>query len=145
MGRKYFTKCYIELVRDESVKYDATIHNRSDAYNRFLEVFKLDKRSEENLVMFSLNNMNSIIGAFLISKGNINSTNFSVTNIIKSAILCNGNKIILAHNHPSGNAHPSKEDIDATTRIKNACEIMGIELLDHIIIGNDNYEAISIR
>ena len=50
-------------------------------------------------------------------------------------------KIILAHNHPSGNSMPSKEDIEATRRIKQCCEIMGIQLLDHIVIGDGEYSS----
>ena len=51
-------------------------------------------------------------------------------------------KIILVHNHPSGDAIPSKEDIESTKRLKQAADIMGIELLDHIVIGFNCYTSI---
>jgi DNA repair protein RadC len=57
-------------------------------------------------------------------------------------MLCNAVRIIVAHNHPSGDATPSKEDIDATKKIQKAGEIMDIELIDHIICGED--ECISL-
>jgi len=50
-------------------------------------------------------------------------------------------KIILVHNHPSGNAMPSNEDIQATQRIRQCCEMMGIQLLDHIVIGDGEYNS----
>lgn len=144
MDRKYFTKYNLELVKDESVQYEAKITSRDEAYKKFLEVFKLDKKPEEYMVMFSLNNKNDINGAFLIAKGGINNTNFSIQNIIKRAMLCNCQKILLAHNHPTGDPTPSLTDIHTTKRIKEACELMSIEFLDHFVIGENCFQTISV-
>ena len=144
MSRKYFTKYNLELVRDESVQYEAKITSRDEAYKKFLEVFKLDRKPEEHMVMFSLNNKNEINGAFLIAKGGINITNFSIQNIVKRAMLCNCQKILLAHNHPTGDPTPSLTDIHTTKRIKEACELMSIEFLDHFVIGENCFQTISI-
>lgn len=62
--------------------------------------------------------------------------------ILYEAIKIQAPKIILVHNHPSGDITPSKADYLITDKIYEAAEIMGIELLDHIIIGNNNYESI---
>ena len=59
--------------------------------------------------------------------------------IFKTAILSNSNQIMLAHNHPSGISAPSNEDKAMTNRIKDAGVILGIELIDHIIIGSNEY------
>lgn len=144
MSRKYFTKYNLELVKDETVQYNGKITNRAEAYNKFLEVFKLDRKPEEYMVMFSLNNKNDINGAFMIAKGGINEISFSIQNIIKRALLCNGTKILIAHNHPSGDPTPSLTDIHTTKRIKEACELIGIEFLDHFVIGENCFQAISI-
>ena len=122
MSRKYFTKYNLELVKDESVQYDAKITDKNDAYKRFLEVFKLDRKPEEHMVMFSLNSKN----------------------IVKRAMLCNCQKILLAHNHPTGDPTPSLTDIHTTKRIKEACELMSIEFLDHFVIGENCFQTISI-
>ncbi len=57
-------------------------------------------------------------------------------------MVCGGASIIICHNHPSGDSTPSKEDINITARIKECGKIIGIELLDHIIIGNNEYTSL---
>lgn len=144
MSRKYFTKYNLELVKDESIKYEAKITSRDEVYKKFLEVFKLDKKPEEYMVMFSLNNKNEINGAFMIAKGGTSEISFSIQNIIKRALLSNGTKVLLAHNHPSGDPTPSIIDIKTTRRIKEACELMSIEFLDHLIIGDNSFSTVNI-
>ena len=63
--------------------------------------------------------------------------------VFKQAIVANAAKIIVAHNHPSGDSAPSREDRNVTKMLKDAGEIMGIELVDHIIIGDGNYYSFS--
>ena len=58
---------------------------------------------------------------------------------MQRALLCNASRIMVAHNHPSGDSSPSREDKKSTMKIKEACDLMGISLLDHIIIGEDEY------
>ena len=71
------------------------------------------------------------------------STAAPVANILKRALLTNSNKIIICHNHPSGNLTPSKSDYQLTDRLHAAASLIGIQLLDHIIIGNNNdYKSI---
>ena len=119
MSRKYFTKYAVELVKDDDCKYEAKINTAYDAYRKILEVFRLDKKAEEYCV-----------------------TNINVTDIIKRAILCNSKRIIIAHNHPSGSTEPSKHDIAATKKINDACNLMGIDFLDHLIIGDKQFKSI---
>ena len=142
MSRKYFTKYAVELVKEDDCQYEAKIDTAYDAYRKILEVFRLDKKAEEYCVMFCLDSKNNAIGAFLISKGSINLTSINVTDIIKRAILCNSKRIIIAHNHPSGSTEPSKHDIAATKKITEACNLMGINLLDHLIIGDKQFKSI---
>lgn len=61
---------------------------------------------------------------------------------MKPAILYNAAGILIGHNHPSGNPEPSQEDINVTKRLKEAGEAMGIDLLDHIIIGDDSFTSL---
>ena len=79
----------------------------------------------------------------LISSGTINQSLVSPREIFIEALNCNCVNIVLVHNHPSGDPTPSQEDIRSTSRVEKAGKIIGIRLLDHIIIGDNNY--ISLR
>ena len=88
--------------------------------------------------MICMNTKNKIIGVFEISHGNANSSIVGVREIFQKALLANAMSIIVMHNHPSGDCTPSREDIEVTKRIVEAGKIIGVEVLDHIIVG-DSY------
>ena len=145
MIKKYFTKYNLELVKDNTVQYDGgKITSSDEAYKKFLEVFKLDRKPEEHLVMFALSNTNKINGAFWVAKGSTNDATFSISGIMKRVLLCNGVKILLAHNHPSGDPTPSLTDIHSTKRIKEACELMNLDFLDHLVIGDGCFSTVKL-
>lgn len=96
----------------------------------------------ELLKLVILNNSNEILKIQNIAEGNSNMVFADAKNILSEVIKMQAPKIILAHNHPSENLKPSKSDIDFTKRIEQACEILGIQLLDHIIIAGSNYTSI---
>lgn len=89
---------------------------------------------KETFMVLLLNNSNKIIGFTTISEGGLTSTIVDVRVILQTALVSNASAIILTHNHPSGNTHPSCQDDNLTKKIKAACEIMDIRLLDHIIV-----------
>ena len=130
----------LQIIKENSIAYDVQqkIRTPEDAVNVFKNAIKLDMKSEEYLYMLALNTKNCVIGCCEISHGSINNSIVHPREIFKRALLLNATSIIIAHNHPSGNSEPSKEDINVTERIKQCGELMGIELLDHVIIG-DNY------
>lgn len=90
-----------------------------------------------------LNTKTRLIGETDISKGTVNSAVISPRELFVEALQKNAVSIVLLHNHPSGDPAPSKDDILVTRRIKDAGALIGIELLDHIVIGNNCY--ISMR
>lgn len=94
---------------------------------------------QENMKLLMLNSKSHLIGETDISKGTVNASMISPRELFIEALQKNAVSIILLHNHPSGDPTPSNEDILLTERIKKAGEIIGIELLDHIIIGNNCY------
>lgn len=96
----------------------------------------------ELLKLVILNNSNEILKIQNITEGNSNMVAADAKNILSEVIKMQAPKIILLHNHPSGNLKPSQSDIDFTQRIKQACEILGIQLLDHIIITENGYTSI---
>lgn len=86
-----------------------------------------------------LNTKNEIITDIDISIGTLNSSLVHPREVFREAIRRSSNKIILLHNHPSGHAEPSKEDKNITNRLKECGELIGIEVIDHIIIGDGVY------
>lgn len=97
---------------------------------------ELHERSEEYLYMICMNVKNKIIGVFELSHGNVNSSIVGVREMFQKALLANAVSIIVMHNHPSGDCTPSREDIEVTKRIVEAGKILGVQVLDHIIVGD---------
>lgn len=96
----------------------------------------------EELKLVILNNSNEILKIQKITEGNSNMVAADAKNILSEVIKMQAPKIILVHNHPSGNPAPSQSDISFTQRIKKASEILGIQMLDHIIIAGETYTSI---
>ena len=92
--------------------------------------------------MLLLNAKNIIVRIVDISKGGMNSAIVEPKEILQEAIKSGIPKIILVHNHPSGDSTPSKADIDLTKRLYSAANILGIQFLDHIVIGDRCYTSI---
>lgn len=102
---------------------------------------RIHEEPEEYMYMICLNTKNRVIGVFEISHGNVNSSIVGTREVFQKALLANAVSIILMHNHPSGDPSPSKQDIEITRRLVEAGKIIGIEVLDHIIIG-DRYSSL---
>ncbi|NFH68821.1 JAB domain-containing protein [Clostridium botulinum] len=94
---------------------------------------------QEILKVIFLNTKNIVIGTKDVFKDSLNTSIVHPREIFKEAVNKSSAKIIICHNHPSGDPTPSKEDINITLRIKECGEIMGIQLLDHIIIGKNGF------
>lgn len=94
---------------------------------------------QENLKLLLLNTKSRLIGTTDISKGTVNASIISPRELFVEALQKNAVYIILLHNHPSGDPTPSGADICVTNKIRSAGEMIGIELLDHIIIGDNCY------
>lgn len=97
---------------------------------------KIGESDQEVLLAIFLNTKNGVIKSKKIHKGTLNYMAIHPRDIFREAILYNSASIIIAHNHPSGNTEPSKEDIEITRKIKETSKIIGIALLDHIIVGD---------
>lgn len=95
--------------------------------------------NQEVLKLLILNTKNEIIKIVDVFKGSLNSSLVHPREIFNEAIRNNAASIIICHNHPSGDPTPSGEDIKVTTRLKECSDIIGISLIDHIIIGRNNY------
>ena len=128
----------IKMVKEGSTKYEnRKIETPFDAYV-LLKNF-LEDSDREKLLVVCLDTKNQPINICTVSVGTLNSSLVHPREVFKTAILSNSNQIMLAHNHPSGISAPSNEDKAMTSRIKDAGVILGIELIDHIIIGSNEY------
>src|SRR5699024_1442792 len=128
----------VELVKDSSKVYDVerVITSPKDVHSVIEAVLGLSKKTQEHFVVLSLNTKNKVTGIHTLHIGTVNSSIVHPRDVFQRAILNNATSIIICHNHPSGDMTPSQEDIDVTKRIESSGELLGIELLDHIIIGD---------
>ena len=131
----------IELGRrvymEESYKELVALTNPSAIINYFHSLFK-DKKQEYFYVVY-LDNQKKYIDKKLLFKGTVNYSLVHPREIFKEAYLMSASYIVCVHNHPSGDASPSNDDIEITRKIKEISNIHGIGFIDHIIIGNNNY------
>jgi len=100
---------------------------------------RLSFLAQEHFLALHLNTKNRLLGTETITIGTLDSSLVHPREVFKGAIRQSSAALILAHNHPSGDPHPSKEDIHLTRRLKESGELLGIPILDHVIIGNRNY------
>lgn len=116
------------------------ITKAEDTFEVLKQVFNPDKIEyrEEFIVLF-LNRANKILGWAKISEGGTAGTFVDIKIILQLALNANASGIIISHNHPSGNLMPSEIDKTITRKIKQACEILDINLLDHIIVTENTF------
>ena len=137
-------KFSLRVVKENGGRYDLdkTINNPIAARNLFIEVAELDKRTEEVFVMATIDVRNKVTGLFEVSTGTLNSSLVTPREVFKRAILQNAAGIVLGHNHPSGNIDASSDDINITKKLVKSGKILGVNVVDHIIVGNEgNYSS----
>ena len=117
-----------------------TINKPSDVVDILFDEMRFEK--QEILKVVILGNKNKLLKIKDIAKGCGNFVRASIKNVLNEAVKVQAMQIILVHNHPSGDVTPSKNDIEFTREVKKASTILGINLIDHIIIGGNNYISI---
>lgn len=120
-----------------SAKEGLTFTCPSSIAEYYMEEMRHEKQEQMKLLM--LNTKSKLLGETNISKGTVNSSLISPRELFIEALQKQAVSIILLHNHPSGDPSPSDADVQITNRVKMAGELIGIELLDHIIIGDNCY------
>ncbi len=118
-----------------------TYNSPSSIADFFMEEYRY--RTVESVFVLFLNGKNSIIKWKELSRGTVNSSPVSPRELFLEALKYDSVSVILMHNHPSGDPEPSEQDILITERIKSAGNMLGIELLDHIILGDKTYFSFS--
>lgn len=130
---------HCKLVKESATNYPVENFNSPKViYKMLCDVFKHDKQTEEYLYLLCFNTKCRLLGVFELSHGNVNQSICSAREIFQKALLCNASSFVLAHNHPSGDTSPSKEDFAVYRKITEASKLMDLSFMDNIIIG-DNY------
>ncbi len=134
----------VALVRESSqpsmLNHINTPHNVYEIASSYLE-----GADREHFVVIMLDTKNQVIGINTVAIGVLASCPIHPREVFKPAILANAAGIILLHNHPSGDVTPSQDDLMLTRRLKEAGEILGIQVVDHVILGYANYASLKER
>jgi DNA repair protein RadC len=134
----------IELGRriyDLGNKERYVVRNSQEAYEMLKDI---GKRKQEHIIAIFLNSRFEVLERRVICIGSLDGVSILPRDIIIPALELNANSIVMAHNHPSGDATPSSEDADITKRIKDGLELVGLNLLDHIVIGNNTWQRVDL-
>ena len=128
------------LVKERAVNYETgKLNNPEDIVLMMRSLLHMEQMAEEYCYMIAMNSSCKVLGVFLISKGTVNVSLITPREVYIRALLSGAVQIVLCHNHPSGSVVPSEQDIAITRKIKEAGELININLADHIIIGSDSY------
>mgnify|MGYP000922623140 CR=1 FL=1 len=120
----------------EEYRTKQALKSAEDVYHACITEAFMDK---ECVIVLSLDSANKIINKHEVSKGTVNRSIVSARDIMKVCIMDSAVSFILVHNHPSGNLIPSSEDKAITNTLKQAGEILGIPMLDHVIVAKTGY------
>ena len=113
------------------------IRETKDVYNAYKD--ELENDAQEKFMAVFLNNQNIVLASKILFVGVSNQSLIEPKIIFKEAMLYNATRLIVIHNHPSGNPSPSKEDYLVTDQIMEAGNLLNIRLIDHLIIGKEKY------
>lgn len=127
----------VKLNHDKTLYSDTSISSASEAVE-FLKN-EMEDYDREHFVILNLNTKAQVINASVISIGDLSMALVHPREVFKASILSNAASVIMLHNHPSGIAEPSDPDRQLTTRLVAAGKIMGVRVLDHIVVGRDEY------
>jgi DNA repair protein RadC len=126
-----------EMLPREVPKKNVQVLSPEDLFRGFRFLFENEVR--ERFVVFWLNTDNRVIGFEIVSEGILDSCVAHPREIFRGAIVATCGRIMLAHNHPSGNLKPSSDDVALTRQLVDSGRILGIPVLDHIIFGQDEF------
>lgn len=146
MGRRSAFKLdvvSVRLVRDIPLYSEVEIATPEEAVSLVGEaICGMDR---EIVCVLNIGSDGRPINCNFASVGALNYATVHPRELLKASILCNAASMLLVHNHPSQNLFPSKEDVGITDRMQKLCDLVGIPLLDHIIVGSDNREYFSFK
>jgi len=135
--RRYRLELVCESGGDELE--EVTLRTSTDVANLLRPVFA--RADREKFMVVLLDAKHRPIGINVVSVGSLTASIVAAREVFKAAIAGNSAAIILAHNHPSGDPTPSSEDFELTKRLREAGELLGIRVLDHVILGDGRHDS----
>lgn len=126
-----------KMVKEESYEYFRKADEPEVIYDIASKI--LEGEAQENILVFALDVRLKIAGITAVTKGLVDASLLHAREVFRPAILANASGIILVHNHPSGDPSPSREDENITKKMREAGNVLGIRLVDHVIIGEGSY------
>jgi DNA repair protein RadC len=126
------------LVRETVSSELNSVSTPEDAAKVVRDLFDFDHLDREQFVALALNTKNRVIGAWAVSVGSLNASIVHPRELFKPAVMLSAASIVIAHNHPSGDPTPSGADIQLTRRLVKGGDVLGIELLDHVVVGDES-------
>lgn len=130
------------LIRESGPWYTEKITSPEDVARIMRDHMDMGNLDREHFVVLYLDRKNHVNAIQTVSIGGLHSSLVHPREVFKPAIVASSAAIILVHNHPSGDSTPSTEDINITRRLIEAGKILGIEVLDHVVIGNNEYKSL---
>jgi len=127
------------LLRESGPWYSPSITRPDAVVSLVNEYLDLENADREHFVVLCLDRKNQVTAVQVVSIGSLSSTVVHPREVFKTAVLTGSASVIVVHNHPSGDPGPGSEDIAVTKQLVEAGKILGIELLDHVIIGNRQF------
>ena len=141
-ARKSIDVINVQMVKERHYLYNSErLTAPQQAANAFCEI--IGDPDREFFATLMLDGKNRITGLHVVSEGSLNQSIVHPRETFKAAILANAAAVILAHNHPSGDTAPSREDREITRRLQEAGELLGIKVLDHVIVATDSGNYLS--
>lgn len=131
----------VEIVYKRKNSAKPKFNNSNQVYRILYPFFEDIIDHHESFKILLCDNNNRILGIHHLSEGGLTGTVVDIRIVAQSIILSNAKAVVIAHNHPSGNLKPSSQDKKITEKIKNMCELIEVNLLDHIILTSDSYTS----
>ena len=131
----------LKIVRERRPGYGraSQIRTAQDVFNVFRS--RCEEADREVFLVLTLDGKNRVTGFNVVAVGSLTAALVHPREIFKLALLANSAAVILVHNHPSGDPEPSAEDRAITERLKQAGDLIGIRILDHVVIGDESYRS----
>lgn len=139
--KQYYLKRKTITIKDGEVPYGKSVLHSGDVARIAKSILK--NEAKENFLVFCLDMRSNIIGFEKVSSGTVESCPVHPRDVFHAAIKLMTSRIVVVHNHPSGDSTPSRADRTLTRQLKGASDLLGIPILDHIIIGDEKHFSFS--
>lgn len=136
---------YPSLIKECGVNYPEAVKSPKEIADMMRSLFSIDYKLEEEFWVICLNTKGKVHGIMSVAKGGYDFCMIDMKSLFTRVLLLGASKIIICHNHPSGDCTPSSQDMALTERVKQAAALLEIDLLDHVIVSNKDYYSFKER